>query len=60
MGNSQKKSITVECGLQNGTLALVLASTVFPGESIYLIPAATYSLVMFVTSLFFIYLVRRN
>ena len=60
MGLSQSKTITIECGLQNGTLALVVASTVFPGESIYLIPAATYSVIMFATSLIYIYFARRS
>ena len=49
-GISQQKTITVECGLQNGTLAIVVATTLFDG-GLYLIPAATYSLIMFFTSL---------
>ena len=58
-GEAQQKTITIECGLQNGTLAIVVASTVF-GGGIYLIPAATYSLIMFVTSLIYIYFARRS
>ncbi len=58
-GISQKKCITIECGLQNGTLAIFVASSIF-GGGIYVIPAATYSLIMFVTSLIFVYLVRNN
>ena len=58
-GEPQQKAITIECGLQNGTLAIVVATTVF-GGGIYLIPAATYSLIMFFTSLLFIYLIRKN
>ena len=54
---SQQKAITIECGLQNGTLAIVVATTVF-GGGIYLIPAATYSLIMFATSLIYVYRVR--
>ena len=54
----QKRAITIECGLQNGTLAIVVATTVF-GGGIYLIPAATYSLIMFATSLIFLYFVRK-
>ena len=56
---AQQKTITIECGLQNGTLAIVVASTVF-GGGIYLIPAATYSLIMFGTSLIYIFFVRRS
>jgi len=57
-GVQQKKCITIECGLQNGTLAIFVATSIF-GGGIYVIPAATYSLIMFATSLIFIYLVRR-
>ncbi len=58
-GISQQKTITVECGLQNGTLAIVVATTLFDG-GLYLIPAATYSLIMFFTSLIYVYLARQN
>jgi len=54
----QKKCITIECGLQNGTLAIFVATSIF-GGGIYVIPAATYSLIMFATSLIFVYLVRK-
>ena len=60
MKSSQRKAITIECGLQNGTLAIVVASTVFPGESIYIVPAATYSLIMFFTAIVYIYISRKN
>jgi len=58
-GTKQKKCITIECGLQNGTLAIFVATSIFDG-GVYVIPAATYSLIMFVTSLIFVYLVRRT
>ncbi len=58
-GNEQKKSITIECGLQNGTLAIFVATSIFGGGA-YVIPAATYSLIMFFTSLIFVYLVRKT
>jgi len=57
-GTKQKKCITIECGLQNGTLAIFVATSVF-GGGMYVIPAATYSLIMFATSLIFIYLVKK-
>ena len=57
-GTAQKKSISIECGLQNGTLAIFVASTLFNG-GIYLIPAATYSLIMFVTSLIFVFFIKK-
>ena len=51
---SQPQSITVgfEVGIQNGTLALVVAGTLI-GNSIMMIPAVTYSLIMFVTGVLF-------
>jgi len=58
-GVRQKKSITIECGLQNGTLAIFVATTIF-GGGLYVIPAATYSLIMFITSLIFVYIVRKT
>jgi len=58
-GKEQKKCITIECGLQNGTLAIFVATSIF-GGGIYVIPAATYSLIMFATSLIFVYLVRKT
>ena len=57
-GTKQKKCITIECGLQNGTLAIFVATSIF-GGGMYVIPAATYSLIMFVTSLIFVYLVKK-
>jgi len=58
-GVKQKKCITIECGLQNGTLAIFVATSIF-GGGMYVIPAATYSLIMFATSLIFVYLVRKT
>ena len=58
-GMKQRKCIAIECGLQNGTLAIVVATTLFDG-GLYLIPAATYSLIMFFTSLIYVYFARQN
>ena len=55
----QRKTIICEVGLQNGTLAIVVATTIF-GGGVYLIPAATYSLIMFFTSLIYIYIARNH
>jgi len=57
-GLMQKKCITIECGLQNGTLAIFVGTSIF-GGGMFVIPAATYSLIMFGTSLIFVYLVRK-
>ena len=59
VGDQQKRCITIECGLQNGTLAIFVATSIF-GGGMYVIPAATYSLIMFATSLIFVYLVRKT
>tara|TARA_B100001123_G_scaffold204185_1_gene231560 strand:- start:17 stop:871 length:855 start_codon:yes stop_codon:yes gene_type:complete len=58
-GNPQKKCIAIECGLQNGTLAIFVGTTLFGGGA-YVIPAATYSLIMFATSLIFVFFVRKT
>ena len=58
-GIAQKKCIAIECGLQNGTLAIFVATTLF-GGGIYVIPAATYSLIMFLTSLVFVFIIRNS
>jgi BASS family bile acid:Na+ symporter len=58
-GRPQRVAITIECGLQNGTLAIVVATLLFGGGGA-VIPAATYSLTMFATALIFIYFLRRN
>ena len=57
-GLAQKKCIAIECGLQYGTLAIFVATSLF-GGGVYVIPAATYSLIMFVTSLIFVFFVRK-
>ena len=49
----------MEGGLQNGTLAIVVANTFF-ASTVYLIPAAIYSLIMYATALPLIYFLRRN
>ena len=57
-GIAQRKSIALECGLQNGTLAVYVATQLFD-QKVYLLPTAAYALIMFVTSIFFVLLVRK-
>ena len=57
-GIEQRKSISLECGLQNGTLAVFVSSQLF-NDITYLIPTATYAIIMFLTSLFFVFFVRK-
>lgn len=56
-GPKQQISMCMECGLQNGTLAIAIGVMLFGGGA-YLIPAATYSLIMFATSLVFLAIAR--
>ena len=58
-GTQQKIAISIECGLQNGTVAIAVATLLFNGGPT-VIPAATYSLTMFLTALIFIYILRRS
>ena len=57
-GVAQRKCISLECGLQNGTLAVFVASQLF-SDITFLIPTAAYALIMFVTSIIFVLLVRK-
>ncbi len=58
-GPRQRIAISMECGLQNGTLAIAVATLLFGGGAA-VIPAATYSLIMFATALIFIAILRRT
>ena len=60
-GVAQQRCISIECGLQNGTLALFVGIQIF-GENIttYIVPAAAYALIMMITSIFFIFIVKKN
>ena len=57
-GAAQRKCITLECGLQNGTLAVFVASQLFDNIT-FIIPTAAYALIMFLTSLIFVFIVRK-
>ena len=56
-GIEQRKCISLECGLQNGTLAVFVSTQMFDDVS-YLTPTAAYALIMFVTSIVFVFLIR--
>ena len=55
----QTKTFVFELGLQNGTIAIFVAETIF-GQRLFAIPAITYSLIMFVTSIVCVYLIRNK
>ena len=57
-GVEQRKCISLECGLQNGTLAVFVSTQIFD-DIIYLIPTASYALIMFVTSIIFVLLLKK-
>jgi len=57
-GAEQRKCISLECGLQNGTLAVFVSTQLFD-DIVYLVPTAAYALIMFITSLAFVYFVKK-
>ena len=57
-GVPQRKCISLECGLQNGTLAVVVTTQLFD-KMVFMVPTAAYALIMFVTSIFFVLIVRK-
>ena len=58
-GVKQVKCISLECGLQNGTLAVFVATEI-SSEIIYIIPTAAYALIMYLTGFIFIWLLRKS
>ncbi|EMR03237.1 bile acid:sodium symporter family protein [Cesiribacter andamanensis] len=59
LSKAQCITISVESGIQNGTLGIIVATT-FLHSSSMAIPPAIYSLLMFVSGLGFAYLVNRK
>jgi BASS family bile acid:Na+ symporter len=60
-GVAQQRCISLECGLQNGTLAAFVGTQIFDGSSmIFIVPAAAYALVMMITSIIFIFIIKKN
>jgi len=55
----QRRCIAIECGLQNGTLAVFVATQIF-NEIIYVVPTAAYALIMYITAFIFMYIVRNS
>jgi BASS family bile acid:Na+ symporter len=58
-GVAQQKCIALECGLQNGTLAVFVATLMFD-QVAYVIPTAAYALIMYITGFIFIYILRKS
>ena len=60
-GIAQQRCISLECGLQNGTLAAFVGTQIFDGSSmVFIVPAAAYALIMMVTSIIFIFILKKN
>ena len=58
-GVKQRKCISIECGLQNGTLAIFVATQIF-SDITYIIPTAAYALIMYLTGFILIFVLRRS
>ena len=58
-GIAQRKCISLESGLQNGTLAVFVSSQIFD-DIVYMVPTAAYALIMFITSIIFVFIIRRS
>ena len=58
-GIKQVKCISLECGLQNGTLAVFVATEI-SNEIVYMIPTAAYALIMYITGFIFIWILRKS
>ena len=60
-GVAQQRCISIECGLQNGTLAVFVGTQIFNENiNIYIAPTAAYALIMMITSIFFIFVIKKN
>ena len=60
-GVAQQKCISIECGLQNGTLAVFVGTQIFnENVSIYIAPTAAYALIMMISSIFFVFIIKKN
>ena len=60
-GVAQQRCISLECGLQNGTLAVFVGTQIFKeGVNVYIAPTAAYALIMMITSIFFIFVIKKN
>jgi bile acid:Na+ symporter, BASS family len=58
-GIAQQRCIALECGLQNGTLAVFVATLIFD-DLTYMVPTAAYALMMYITGFIFIYILRKS
>ena len=59
-GIAQRRCISLECGLQNGTLAVFVGTQLFGSNMTYMVPTAAYALIMMTTSLIFVLILKRQ
>jgi BASS family bile acid:Na+ symporter len=59
-GVAQRRCISLEAGLQNGTLAVFVGIQLFGDNMVYMVPTAAYALIMMVTSVIFVFILRRQ
>ena len=58
-GVAQQRCISLECGLQNGTLAVFVGTQLFD-NMMYMVPTAAYALIMMTTSVLFVLFLRKK
>jgi BASS family bile acid:Na+ symporter len=59
-GVAQRRCISLEAGLQNGTLAVFVGLQLFGTNMTYMVPTAAYALIMMITSVIFVLILRRQ
>ncbi|WP_440932225.1 bile acid:sodium symporter family protein [Candidatus Pelagibacter sp.] len=59
-GIKQQKCIALECGLQNGTLAIFVSTQIFGTDILYAIPTGAYGFIMYVTGFIFVYFLKNK
>ena len=59
-GIKQQKCIALECGLQNGTLAIFVSTQIFGADIVYITPTAAYALIMYFNCFIFVFLLKNK
>jgi len=59
-GVAQQRCISLECGLQNGTLAVFVGTQLFGQNMTYMVPTAAYALIMMMTAVIFVIFLRKK
>ena len=59
-GIAQRRCISLEARLQNGTLAVFVGIQLFGTNMTYMVPTAAYALIMMATSVIFVLILRRQ